>query len=81
MILAKEAGLCYAAIAMATDYDCWHPHNEKVNVELALKTFRENVGKVTQVLCAAVPIIANEDWKSTIQTMKVFLFYFNQRSQ
>jgi 5'-methylthioadenosine phosphorylase len=27
--LAKEAGLCYAAIAMATDYDCWHPHNEK----------------------------------------------------
>ncbi len=71
VVLAKEAGLCYAALAMATDYDCWHPHNEKVNVELALKTFRENVGKVTQVLCAAVPIIAKLDWTDTIQELKV----------
>ncbi|XP_057364936.1 S-methyl-5'-thioadenosine phosphorylase-like [Daphnia carinata] len=69
-ILAKEAGLCYAAIAMATDYDCWHPHNENVNVELALTTFRENVGKVTQVLCAAVPIIAKLDWTFTLEELK-----------
>ena len=71
VILAKEAGLCYAAVAMATDYDCWHPHNEKVNVELALKTFRKNVGKVTQVLCAAVPIIAKLDWTETIEELQV----------
>lgn len=71
MVLAKEAGLCYAAVAMATDYDCWHPHNEKVSVDLALKTFRENVGKVTQVLCAAVPIIAKQDWTATISELKV----------
>jgi hypothetical protein len=42
-----------------------------VNVELALKTFRENVGKVTQLLCAAVPIIAKVDWSVTIQELKV----------
>lgn len=62
---------------MATDYDCWHPHNESVSVELALKTFRENVGKVTQVLCAAVPIIAKHNWTNTISALKVGL-NFNQ---
>jgi len=70
VILAKEAGLCYAAIAMATDYDSWHPHNENVSVELALKTFRENVSKVTNVLCAAIPLIAKEDWSGTIQNLQ-----------
>ena len=40
-------------------------------MELALKTFRENVGKVTQILCAAVPIIAKLDWTNTIQELKV----------
>lgn len=70
VILAKEAGLCYAAIAMATDYDCWHPHNEHVNVELALKTFRENVQKVLQVLCVSIPMIAKRDWTPVLQDMK-----------
>jgi len=70
VILAKELGLCYAAIAMATDYDSWHPHLENVNVELALKTFRENVGKVTDVLCAAIPIIAKLDWTENIKELQ-----------
>lgn len=30
-VLAKEAGLCYASIAMATDYDCWKEHEEAVS--------------------------------------------------
>ena len=58
---------------MATDYDSWHPHNENVSVELALKTFRENVSKVTNVLCAAIPLIAKEDWSGTIQDLQVCL--------
>lgn len=49
-----------------------------VNVELALKTFRENVGKVTQLLCAAVPIIAKVDWSVTIQELKVKTKEVNQ---
>lgn len=32
VVLAKEAGLCYASIAMATDYDCWKEHEEAVSV-------------------------------------------------
>lgn len=31
VVLAKEAGLCYACIAMATDYDCWKEHEEAVS--------------------------------------------------
>lgn len=30
VVLAKEAGICYASIAMATDYDCWKEHEETV---------------------------------------------------
>ena len=33
VVLAKEAGLCYASIAMATDYDCWKEHEEAVSGE------------------------------------------------
>lgn len=35
VVLAKEAGLCYASIAMATDYDCWKEHEEAVSDEMA----------------------------------------------
>lgn len=38
VILAKEAGLCYASIAMATDYDCWKEHEEAVSGRLEVLT-------------------------------------------
>lgn len=38
VVLAKEAGLCYASIAMATDYDCWKEHEEAVSGEPAAPT-------------------------------------------
>lgn len=37
VVLAKEAGLCYASIAMATDYDCWKEHEEAVSVRLEVR--------------------------------------------
>lgn len=36
VVLAKEAGLCYASIAMATDYDCWKEHEEAVSGRLVV---------------------------------------------
>lgn len=36
VVLAKEAGLCYASIAMATDYDCWKEHEEAVSGSMEL---------------------------------------------
>lgn len=40
--LAREAGLCYQTIAMATDYDCWNEEHRDVSVEAILKLLREN---------------------------------------
>jgi 5'-methylthioadenosine phosphorylase len=40
--LAREAELCYASIAMVTDFDCWHPHEEAVAVGGILAVLRNN---------------------------------------
>ena len=72
VVLAKEAGLCYAAIAMATDYDCWRDFGESVCVADVLATFKKNVTLVTQILIGAVPKIAQIDWQDTISTLKVY---------
>lgn len=41
--LAREAGLCYAALAMVTDYDVWHETEEDVTVEVVQRVLHENV--------------------------------------
>ena len=48
--LANEAGIPYAAIAMSTDYDCWHKDEEPVSWEAILKVFNENAARVTALL-------------------------------
>ncbi len=40
--LAREAELCYATVAMVTDYDCWHPDHDDVTVEAIIKVLSEN---------------------------------------
>lgn len=70
VVLAKEAGLCYAAIAMATDYDCWRDCGENVNVTDVMTTFKKNVTKVTELIVTAIPKIAAIDWTDTFEDMK-----------
>ncbi|RZF45658.1 hypothetical protein LSTR_LSTR010609 [Laodelphax striatellus] len=70
VVLAKEAGLCYAVVAMATDYDCWRISEEGVNVCDVLKTFKENVEKITKLFLKVVPKIAEENWDETIDSLK-----------
>lgn len=57
VVLAREAGICYQAIAMATDYDCWHESEEPVNVEMVLKTMKENVENVKNLIIKTIPKI------------------------
>lgn len=71
MVLAKEAGLLYAAVAMATDYDCWRDTGDKVCVADVLKTFKENVEKITKLFVHIVPKIAAKDWSKEISELKV----------
>ncbi|MFC1596105.1 S-methyl-5'-thioadenosine phosphorylase [Candidatus Margulisiibacteriota bacterium] len=53
--LAREAGLCYAAIAMSTDYDCWKESEEAVSVEMVMGTMNKNAENVKKILIAAIP--------------------------
>ena len=48
--LAREAGLCYATIALATDYDCWHQEEDAVTLEAVLKIMRDNVELAQTIL-------------------------------
>lgn len=54
-ILANEAGIPYAAVAMSTDYDCWKEDEEPVTWEAILEIFGKNVKKVTNLLMDVIP--------------------------
>ncbi|MBV8592393.1 MAG: S-methyl-5'-thioadenosine phosphorylase, partial [Acetobacteraceae bacterium] len=43
--LAREAELCYATVAMVTDYDCWHPEHDHVTVETVVKVLLKNADR------------------------------------
>src|SRR5580704_15498297 len=52
--LAREAELCYATIAMITDYDCWHPQHDAVTVTEVIENLTRNTSNVQRVLHKAV---------------------------
>jgi len=52
--LAREAEICYATIAMITDYDCWHPEHESVTASQIITTLNQNAENAQRVLRAAV---------------------------
>ena len=57
--LAREAELCYATVALVTDYDCWHHTEEPVTVEAILATLCRNVAMAKRLLRAAVKSAAS----------------------
>lgn len=56
--LAREAEMCYATVAMVTDYDCWHDDHADVTVDQVVKVLLENAGKARQLVSALVPRLA-----------------------
>ena len=52
--LAREAELCYATVALATDYDCWHPGHDAVTVAQVIATMQRNVAAAREVIRHAV---------------------------
>jgi 5'-methylthioadenosine phosphorylase len=56
--LAREAELCYATLALATDYDVWHETHETVSVETVVKNLLRNVETAKGVLARGIPDIA-----------------------
>ncbi len=55
--LAREAELCYATVAMVTDYDCWHPHHDDVTVEVIVKVLLENADKARSLVKQVAPLL------------------------
>ena len=55
--LAREAELCYATVAMVTDFDCWHPDHDDVTVEAVVKVLLGNADKARGLVKAVVPKI------------------------
>lgn len=52
--LAREASLCYATLALATDYDCWHDGHDSVTVEAVIEVMKGNAVKARKALLALV---------------------------
>jgi len=52
--LAREAEICYATLALVTDYDCWHPDHDSVTVDLIVANLTANAKTAQAVIAAAV---------------------------
>eukprot|EP00124_Ichthyophonus_hoferi_P002837 Ihof_evm8s213 gene=Ihof_evmTU8s213 len=68
--LAAEAGIPYASIAMATDYDCWREEQEAVCVNMVMTTMKTNAENVSKMLVEAVGRIQEGEWANTVKMAK-----------
>jgi len=56
--LAREAEICYATIALVTDYDCWHPEHDHVTVAMVIANLTQNARTAQQVIATTVGHLA-----------------------
>jgi 5'-methylthioadenosine phosphorylase len=59
--LAREAEICYATLALVTDYDCWHPGHDAVSVETVIEYLNKNVRNAQTIMREAVKRLRNVD--------------------
>ena len=52
--LAREAEICYATIALVTDYDCWHPDHDSVTVDMVIANLMQNAKMAQEIIAGAV---------------------------
>ncbi len=58
--LAREAEICYATLALVTDYDCWHETEEVVTAEMVMETLRKNIETSKGIIRNVVKILPDE---------------------
>jgi 5'-methylthioadenosine phosphorylase len=56
--LAREAEICYATVAMVTDYDCWHPGHDAVTVDMIVGVLHANAEKARALVKSVVPLLS-----------------------
>ncbi len=59
--LAREAELCYATVAMVTDFDCWHPNHDDVTVEAIIKVLLSNADNARSMVKKVAPRLHSDD--------------------
>lgn len=59
--LAREAEICYATVAMVTDYDCWHPDHGHVTVDAIVKVLLENADKARALVKRVAPQVHGDE--------------------
>jgi len=59
--LAREAEICYATVAMVTDYDCWHELHGAVTVTKILQVLHDNAARARALVRHAVPLLARHE--------------------
>ena len=59
--LAREAEICYATVAMVTDYDCWHPDHDHVTVDAIIQVLMSNASKARELVKAVTPKLSGRD--------------------
>ena len=59
--LAREAEMCYATVAMVTDFDCWHPDHDHVTVDAIIKVLLDNADKGRSLVKEVTPKLAGRD--------------------
>ena len=57
--LAREAEICYATLALVTDYDCWHPEHDAVSVETVVEYLNKNVRNAQIIMKEAIKQLAD----------------------
>jgi 5'-methylthioadenosine phosphorylase len=63
--LAREAELCYASVAMVTDFDCWHPDHDDVTVEAIISVLLANAEKARSLVRQVTPRLCSDASAST----------------
>jgi 5'-methylthioadenosine phosphorylase len=58
--LAREAEICYATVAMVTDYDCWHPDHDHVTVDSIIATLHANADNARSLIKAVTPLLSQD---------------------
>ena len=69
--LAREAEICFATLALVTDYDCWHPDHDNVSVEMVVETLQHNAGTARRVIRGIVgrlPVDRNCECRTALAT-------------
>lgn len=63
--LAREAQMAYTTLAMVTDYDCWHPREPNVSVDLALNNLHRNARRAQLIATQTIRLLGSERPAST----------------